>query len=266
VAGKFGLRSAEPLLLFDVRFFLAGGLLLVYKAFLPGRNIPRGSEWTQLAIFGALNTTLYLGIFVIALQWITPGITTLAIALNPLLISTFSALWLRRGVTRREWISLFLGFGGLVTATYPLLDLNESTLPGLILLTISMVCYSMGAVYYASVRWELPRLSINAWQVLIGGLLLLPFTIVFHGPENTLDSTFWLSVLWLVLPVSIIAVQLWLRLLKSDAVKASLWLYLCPVFGFVYSAWLFGEDITMFTVVGTVCVLGALYLGQQRKS
>jgi probable blue pigment (indigoidine) exporter len=65
--------------------------------------------------------------------------------------------------------------------------------------------------------------------------------------------------------VSILAVQLWLKLLKADAVKASLWLYLCPIFGFIYSAWLFDEPITVLTLIGTVLVLVALYIGQNKK-
>lgn len=266
VAGKFGLQSVQPLVLFDIRFFLAGAVMLGYTALLGQRILPRGKEWPQLTIFGLLNTALYLGLFIFALQRITPGITTLALALNPLLISTFSALWLKRRVTLREWTSLILGFAGLALATLPLLNFRDSTLSGLLLLTLSMVAYSVGAVYYASVKWELPRMSINAWQVLAGGVLLLPLTVLFYKEENTFDSVFWWSTLWLVVPVSIGAVQLWLRLIRTDAVKASLWLYLCPIFGFVYSAWLFHEPITWLTVGGTVLVLGALYLGLRKPA
>jgi drug/metabolite transporter (DMT)-like permease len=265
VAGKFGLQSTQPLVLFNIRFFLAGLVLLTYTSFLPGRNVPKGREWLQLTLFGGLNTALYLGLFIFALQRITPGITTLAIALNPLLISTFSAVWLGRRVTLREWASLLLGFTGLAIATVPLLDLQDSTGYGVLLLTLSMVAYSIGAVYYASVKWDLPRLTINGWQVFIGGVLLLPFTLYDYRPQNTFDGTFWAATLWLVVPVSIFAVQLWLRLLKADAVRASLWLYLCPIFGFAYSVWLFHEKITWHTVAGTLCVLTALYLGLSKK-
>lgn len=265
VAGKFGLKSVEPLVLFNIRFLAAGFILLAYSALLRYR-FPSGKEWAQLTWFGALNTTLYLGIFVIALQLITPGITTLAVALNPLLISIFSAVWMKRKVKLLEWISILLGLTGLIIASYPLLKISDASLTGLILLIVSMTGYSVGAVYYASVDWKLPRLSINGWQALIGGVLLIPFTTVsFDYSGNTFDNTFWLSLLWLVFPVSILAVQLWLRLLKTDAIKASLWLYLCPIFGFIYSAWLFHEPITAFTIVGTVLVLLALYLGQNKK-
>lgn len=221
-AGKFGLFSVEPLVLFNIRFLGAGGILLAYVYLVERSRLPTGGEWKQLSLFGAFNTTLYLGIFVMALQFISPGITTLAIALNPLFISIFSALWMKRKVLVREWLSIALGIGGVIVATYPLLQTSHASPAGMILLGLSMIAYSLGAVYYASVNWKLSRTSINAWQVLIGGLLLIPFTVAMHKKENHFDLRFWLSLAWLIFPVSILAVQLWLRLLKSDAVKASL--------------------------------------------
>lgn len=264
VAGKFGLYSAEPLTLFTVRFLLAGLVLLAYVYGIQRSRLPKGNEWKHLTVFGALNTTLYLGLFVFALQYITPGITTLAIALNPLFISILSAIWMKRRIKLAEWLSIALGITGVLIASYPLLQTSYATPEGLLLLALSMLTYSFGAVYYASVSWELSRTSINAWQVFIGGLLIAPFAFLFHAKPNHFDLRFWLSLAWLIFPVSILAVQLWLRLLKSDAVRASLWLYLCPMFGFLYSALLLKEPFTSFTVMGTVMVMAALYIGQRK--
>ena len=128
-----------------------------------------------------------------------------------------------------------------------------------------MIAYSFGAVYYATVPWQLSRTAINGWQVLIGGILLVPVAWLFHGKPNNLDARFWLSVAWLVVPVSVGAVQLWLRLLKSDAVKASMWLFLCPIFGLLFASILLDEPITVYTIVGTILVLLALLLGQKES-
>ena len=76
---------------------------------------------------------------------------------------------------------------------------------------------------------------------------------------------FWLSVFWLIIPVSIIALQLWFYLVKIDAVKASLWIFLCPVFGFANSFVLLGEPITWHTFAGTALVIAGLYLAQREN-
>ncbi len=265
VAGKFGLRSVEPLMLFNVRFLLAGVLLLGVVYGFQRNRLPQGKEWIQLIIFGAFNTALYLGIFIIALQFVAAGITTLAIALSPLFISIMSAIWKKKRITITVWLSITLGSLGVVVAAYPLLQNSQATVGGLLLLALSMLTYSFGSVYYSAVQWDLPRTVINAWQVFIAGFLIAPLTFFMHERENHFNLTFWLSQAWLIVMVSVFAVQLWLRLLKTDAVRASLWLYLCPIFGFLFSTVLLGESFTIYTICGTVLVILALYVGQRKK-
>jgi probable blue pigment (indigoidine) exporter len=264
-AGKIGLQSAEGLVLFVVRFLIAGVLLLGFSIVVQKDRLPQKNEWLPLAIFGTLNTAIYLGVFIISLAEVTAGITTISLALNPLLISIMSAIWLRRPVKTIEWISILIGIAGVVVAAYPLLINSYASVTGLVLLGSCMVAYSFGSVYYSTVNWKLSRTAINGWQVLIGGVLLIPMAAFFHAKPNNFDMRFWLSIAWLVIPVSIGAVQLWLYLLKWDTVKASLWLFLCPIFGLAYAAILLAEPITMFTVAGTVLVLIALFLGQRES-
>lgn len=267
IAGKFGLAYAQPLTLFTVRFMIAGGLLLLSSAISRARLMPAEKEWWQLLVFGAFNTALYLGIFIVALQWVAAGITALAIALNPLLISLLTSFWMRRPIASREWVSIAVGMAGVVIASVPLLEDGYATLPGLLLLTLSMITYSIGAVFYATVKWKLTRVIINGWQVLFGGLLLLPFTLVFEGLNGTdFSAGFWWSIAWLIVPVSIIAVQLWLYLIKEDTVRASLWLFLCPIFGLLFSTWLLDEPFTLYTVGGALLVVVSLYLGQNKPN
>ena len=257
--------SAEPLTLFTTRFLIAGVLLLAFTFLERKFKLPQGKQWWQLLIFGVLNTTLYLGIFIIALKEVAAGITTLLLALNPLLISLFTSLWLKRKITLREWTSITIGIVGVSIATFPLVQNGHASIYGILLLLVSMLTYSLGSVYYSSVQWKLSRTTINGWQVLIGGVLLLPFTLYFEGSLTHYDFRFWMALSWLVIPVSIGAVQLWLYLLKEDTVKASLWLFLCPIFGLAYASILLNEPFTIYTVVGAALVLVSLYWGQRQR-
>ncbi|MFM7858983.1 MAG: DMT family transporter, partial [Flammeovirgaceae bacterium] len=264
-AGKLGLRSVEPLTFFTIRFISAGVILLAVSHIILRYALPAGREWLQVTVFGLFNTALYLGIFIVALQHVAAGITTLVIALNPLLISILSAIFMHRKVAAKEWLSILIGMTGVALATYPLLATNHATLGGVLLIALCMLMYSIGSVYYASVPWKLQRLVINGWQVLLGGLMLLPLAIVGSKHNNHFDTNFWLSLFWLVVPVSIVAVQLWLRLLRDDAVRASIWLFLCPVFGLIYATVLLQEPFSWFTLAGLVLVMIAIYLGQVSK-
>lgn len=266
VATKIGILSAQPLVIGNFRFFIAATLMLSYSYLFQKNRLPNASEWKQLAIYGFLNVTLYLGCFVIALKHVSAGIGSLATATNPLIISILSAFWIGRSVKKTEILGLVFGITGVGIATYPLLKNSFADTEGLIILSISMISYSVGTVYYASQKWELPLLVINGWQVLLGGVFLVPITLFFtNWANNTFDVRFWSSVFWLVIPVSIGAVQLWLYLLKKDPVKASLWLFLCPIFGFAYASFLLNEPITSYTYIGTMFVIVGLYLAQKQK-
>lgn len=264
-AGKFGLKSVEPLTFFTYRFLVAGVILIAFAHGLMHYRMPKGKEWWQVTVFGAFNTSLYLGIFIIALQYVAAGITTMAIALNPLLISIMSSVVMKRKVLGKEWVGILIGMVGVALATYPLVSSGHSTIGGVLLIVLCMVMYSAGSVYYSTITWELQRTTINAWQVFIGGLMLAPFAVALHQDVNSYDLRFWLSLTWLVIPVSIGAVQLWLRLLKEDTVRASMWLFLCPVFGLVYATFLLDEPFTIYTAVGAVFVIVALYIGQSKR-
>lgn len=264
-AAKIGLQSAEGLQLFTLRFLLAGALLLTWSALAQRDRLPRGKEWMQLIVFGAFNTTLYLGIFIVALKEVTAGVTSIALALNPLMIGTLTAIWLRTRVSLLQWISIGIGIVGVGVVSYPLINNGYASPLGITLMGLCMIAYSFSSVYYAAIPWTLSRSAINGWQVLIGGILLLPFAMLFSEQENRYDLRFWGSVFWLVVPVSVGAVQLWLYLLKIDALRASLWLFLCPIFGLTFAAILLDEPITSYTLVGTALVLTALFLGQRHS-
>lgn len=265
-ATKFGVLSADPLILAQTRFFIAGPLMLLVAYGIQRGPLPNRIEFKRLTLFALLNTTIYLGAFVLALQQVSAGIGSLSTATSPFFITLISAVWLRRPVRWYEALGIALGMMGVLLATYPLLRSSHATVPGLLIILGGMVSISAATVYYARFTWRLPNLVINGWQVLIGGLVLLPFTLIFADfTHSSYDTRFWGSVFWLIIPVSVVALQLWFYLVRTDAVQASLWLLLCPIFGFAYSAILLNEPLTTYTYLGTALVLAGLYLGQREK-
>jgi drug/metabolite transporter (DMT)-like permease len=264
VATKLGLKVSQPLFLINTRFFFAALLTLTISLLINKDRFPKRNELLPLIVCGLLSMAIYPTAFVYAMKYVTAGIGTLGSATCPLIISALNTIWLRQKITWNIWTGLFIGLGGVAIAIYPLL-LNAHVTPlGVLLLSFSMLCYSVGTVYYQSIKWTLPRLSINGWQVLFGGMILLPFTtFLFERSDNTINQTFAASVLWLVVPVSILAVQIWLYLLKKEPTKASLWLFLCPIFGFFYSYILTNEPITTYTIIGSILVIIGLYLGNK---
>jgi drug/metabolite transporter (DMT)-like permease len=131
-----------------------------------------------------------------------------------------------------------------------------------------MLAYSAGVLYFSRRSWNnLSIMSINGWQTLLGGVFLFPFAAVaYHPGRNAWDWRSIGAVLWLAIPVSIVAVQLWLYLLKDNAARASFWLFLCPVSGFLIANAVMKEPIGLYTIGGMVLVIVGLYLVQSKKT
>ncbi|RYZ30443.1 MAG: DMT family transporter [Chitinophagaceae bacterium] len=263
-ATKIGLTAAQPLVIAVVRFGTAALVLLFVTHLVKKSRLPAGAEWKQLAIYGFLNITIYLGVYAIAMQTVTAGIGTLAVASNPVFMSFLSVFFLRKKLTKRLVFSIAVCTIGVLCAAWPLFGTAAVEPKGLLLLFASMLSYSAGAIYFSAKKWNgLSLLTINGWQTFFGGIFLLPFALFFYQHSaNHFNVVYWLSVEWLAILVSVFAVQLWLWLLQRNAVRAGLWLFLCPLFGFAFAAWLMNDAITLYTVAGVLLVTSGLLLSR----
>lgn len=265
-ATKIGLAVAQPLVIAEVRFALASFIMLIVAHVFMRQPLPTKNEWKQIAVYGFLNISVYLGLYVVAMQTITAGIGSLAVASNPVFISFISVFFLKQPLRFSLIISLAVCTIGVLLASWPLLGNATVSVQGLIILFVSMLSYSIGAIYFSSNNWKgLSLVTINGWQTFLGGLFLLPVTTFFYkNASNHFTSKFWLSVGWLAIPVSIFAVQLWLWLLKMNAVRAGLWLFLCPLFGFVIAALVLKDVISIYTVAGILLVIIGLLVSKRK--
>ena len=266
-ATKIGLQSAQPFVISIVRFFIAGGIMLLISHGLRKKPMPQKKEWKQLAIYGLLNISIYLGMYVVAMQDVSPGLGSLAVATNPVLISIISSIFFSKPVSGRALLSLTVCAAGVFLAAYPLLHTSHASPKGLLILFTSMLAYSAGALYFSTKKWnELDILTINGWQTLLGGIFLLPVALLtYKHNANMFDLRFFVCILWLAIPVSIIAVQIWLFLLKDNLVTASFWLFLSPLSGYIIANIFVKEPIGIYTIVGMGLVIMGLYLVQVKK-
>lgn len=267
-ATKVGLKVAQPLTIALMRFAMASVCMLVYAHGFRRYALPKGRQWRMITVYGIFNITIYLGLYVLAMKDVTAGIGALAIATSPIFIGLLSILVLKQMPPAKVIAALLLGLLGVLVAAYPLLLGTGVSAKGLILMLLGMLSYSIASIYFNKMDWqELKILTINGWQTLIGGILLLPFLIItYKSEENHFTADFWVSSGWLAIFVSIAAIQCWLWLLKSAPIKAGMWLYLCPIFGFIIAAVLLHDPLSLYTLSGVVMVLIALLMVRTKKS
>lgn len=266
-ATKVGLQVAQPLTIALMRFAIASLCMLIYAHGIRGYALPKGREWRMITIYGIFNITIYLGLYVLAMKDVTAGIGALAIATSPIFIGLLSIIVLKQTPPVKVIVALILGLLGVIVAAYPLLLGTGVSAKGLILMLLGMLSYSIASIYFNKMDWGVLKiLTINGWQTLIGGIFLLPFLVwTYKSEENHFTFDFWISSAWLAIFVSIAAIQCWLWLLKSAPIKAGMWLYLCPIFGFIIAAILLKDPLSLYTLVGVIMVLIALVMVRTKK-
>lgn len=206
-----------------------------------------------------------LGSFFAALKYSSAGISTLFIAVAPLLIALLSSLILKRKLTRFEVIGMFVSFSGLVLASLAALPKANIQPLGIALLLIYIFAYAISSIYFSTLKLSLSNSAFNIWQVFVGGILLLPFCILFHQANiRQVNLNLFLSLGWMMIVLSFIANQLWLYLVNIDTVTAGTWLYLTPVFGYAFGYILLGESITVYAIAGTLLVVTGLVISKKK--
>lgn len=266
IAAKFGIHSADALMLATLRFLITGIVFAPY--FLlhkKHRFIPYRHEWKSIVIYGFLNTTLTLGSFFAAQKYASAGISMLFTAVTPLLIALLSSMFLKRQLSRFEIVGMLVAFSGLLLAALSALPTATITVTGIVLLTVYMTAYALSSMYISVAKVSLHNMVFNVWQVFVGGLILLPFCWLFKAHHvKHIDLNLMLSLAWLIIMLSFVANLLWLYLIKKDAVSAASWLYLVPVLGYLYGYWLLGEAVTLYAVIGGVMVIIGLIISKRK--
>lgn len=266
-ATKIALQDAQPLMVALSRFAIAGVIMLFISHVLLKNKLPKKTEWKQLVIYGILNISIYLGMYVVAMKEVTASVGALTVAASPVFISFLSFILLKKPLRWRILLALFVCVSGFVVVAWPLFFQASVTVRGLMILLLSMLSYSFGTIYFASKKWDgMHLLTINGWQTLIGGVFLLPvLALTYKSDANHFHIHFWIGTLWLVVLVSIVSVLLWLKLITQDPVKAGLWLFLSPIFGICIAAITVGDTISRYTIAGVAMVLGGLAISHYDK-
>lgn len=263
VAMKFGLLSGPPLTLATIRFVIAGLMLFLYLYICQrGKyRMPNKKEMWQLCCLGLLNTSLFLGLGIIALQTVPSGMFNLFVPINSLLFAFLAFLFLGQKIKLKQWAGMVIAFSGLIIASYPVLISSHSSISGIILLALAVLSMAIGSLLYKKLNMQLPPIVVNTWQAVFGGaILIIPAFLLEAGSPITADINFMGYLLWSAVALSIFNLSLWFYLLEKDAIIANNWLLLTPVAGYILGAVFLGEPITVFAVTGTAFVLFGLYL------
>jgi probable blue pigment (indigoidine) exporter len=258
VATEF-LPADHPLFVASMRSLPIGLLLIVGL-----RKLPQGVWWWRMLVLGGLNIGIFQALLFVAAYRLPGGVAATAGAIQPLLVVLFSWLILSERPGRPSVMAAIAGFVGV-----GLLVLGPSArldVVGLLAAIAGAVAMGLGTVLTKRWRPPVPLIVFTAWQLAIGGLLLLPVALVVEGPLTELSRTNLWGFIYLGLIGTALAYALWFRgiqRLKTSAV-AALGL-LSPVVATLIGYLFLQQTLTPVQLIGVAVVLGSVLLGQRSR-
>lgn len=256
-AAKFAIASCPPELFLSLRFLLAAALLLGWSA---ARGQLGNLPWLRLALLGLFNQAAYNGLAWQGMQSVSAGLAVIVASLNPILVAALAAPLLGERMSARKLAGLALGLAGAAFVVRSRVALGESG-AGVLLLFGSLTAMVAGTLLFK--RWAPtgPLAATVGVQQGAAGLVLLAIAGTGDWARLRPDATFWLSMTWFVLVVSLGAFLLWFALLRRGTASAASALhFLMPPLGLIMSWAALGEALRPADLLGIAPVAAGIWL------
>jgi drug/metabolite transporter (DMT)-like permease len=264
IATKVVVRYCPPMTVLTVRFFLASGVLWALIRWLGLEGPATLRAWFRLSILAVLGLALPLGCNFVALRQVSAGTAAIVAATNPLLLTLIAPKLLGERLTKKRVLGLILGFGGVVFVMAARVGAHgrKDAPLGVTLLFAHVLSLVAATIAFKRFPPREPLIVVNAVQLLVSAAILLVPALLFEtGAHVVLSVPFWVSFLYLLVLLSIVASLIWFWLLeKGEASVASAYLFLSPMFGLVFAAMLLGEAFSMRDGIGLVATMTGIAL------
>lgn len=250
------LPAGTPLYGAAVRALPAGLLLLAVR-----RQRPRGSWWWKAAVLGVLNMGGFFALVYVAAQLLPTSTASTIMAASPVVMMLIAWALVAERPGLLPLLGAAAGIGGvclmLLTGTV------SADIRGVMASVAALLMSSLG--YVLTKRWGAGTdvLASTSWQLIAGGLLLLPLAAAVEGAPPALDGPAVLGFGYVTVVATALAFAAWFAGLRHlPAAAVGLVGLLNPVTGVLLGTMIAGEPLTLRQICGLVLVLAGILLGR----
>ncbi|HOW01744.1 MAG TPA: EamA family transporter [Rhodoglobus sp.] len=240
---------------------LPAGLILLLLA----RRLPRGSWWWRSLVLGTLNVGAFFVLIYVVSQRLPSGIASTIMATSAAALLLLAWPLLGERPTRFGVIGAAVGLLGVGVLLF------EGGLTvdgwGVIASLAAMALSSIG--FILTKRWgaEVPLVALTSWQLIGGGLVVLPFAVILEGAPPAGEPGAVLGYVYVAVIATALAFIAWFAGLRHlPAGTVGLVGLLNPVTGVLLGTLLAGESFGIRQAVGTLLVITGVVVGQRRRS
>jgi len=256
-----------PLATADGRMLLAGVALAVFL-----RAVRVSAGWKKNArhflVIGLLNSAIPFVLYSAAALVLPAAMEAIFNSLSPMFGAVFASIWLGERLTPRKVTGFLLGAGGVVAmSSLGGLRFDLWTILAVAGCVLAPLCYGLAGVYIRIRAAAIRPLAVAGGSQLLGGLALLPFTVLFPPPASAVDARTAVVVVAFALLCSAVAYVIYYRLIADVGPTRALTVtFLIPVFAMGWGALLLGEAVNASMAAGAVSILAGTYLVTKRAA
>jgi drug/metabolite transporter (DMT)-like permease len=259
-------KTMPPLFSASLRFNVAG-LVLLFIAYRRGSAWPSMRDWLRVLPIGALLFVGGNGFVSIAQLSVTSGGAAVVCASMPLWVGVLGFVTGERP-SKREWISLAVGFAGIMVL------MGGPSLAGeplhLVLIIGSPISWALGSILARRLPGPIGKdaFLLPAMEMITGGLAL-GVVAMLRGEQfpTHASSSDWLILGYLLVFGSLVAFTAYNWLLRNARpVIATSYAYVNPVLAVILGAALSGEPLGATTIAASGLMVGAIWLVLRRPA
>nr|WP_317919198.1 EamA family transporter [Vibrio sp. MACH09] len=250
------LPAESPLVASTIRALPAGIILVLFS-----NAYPQGIWWRRIAILGLLNISLFFYCLFFAATYLPGGMAAVVMSIQPLLIMVLSRYYLSM-----NYSVLQLSASGLGAIGVALLVLNSESQLNITGVALGLLgAFSMALGVVLTKKWGKPKemttIGFTGWQLLFGGVALLPTSLWLEGIPQQLTLVNYAGYGYLSIVGAMLSYFLWFRGLESlPSVTVSFIGLLSSVSACLLGYIVLGETFTWWQSLGAIVVILAIVL------
>ncbi len=268
VVSRFGVGQFQPSTYIGLRLVLSSaGFAVIYLFRMGNRSWPRGRQlWKHAIILGVFGTAIPMTGIVASLQYISSGLASILITVNPAFTVIFAHFFLTdERLTRNKTMGVILALGGammLVALGETGLADTHGSLLGYILILGGMLSGSAMTIYTRKYVQTFDTINISSVRLFVAALVVMPLSIAFVGFDlSQVDLQGLMALIYASIFGTFLGMLFSLyNIQRFGATAAVMSAYVIPVVATLTGILFLGEQITTGMMGGMILIATGVWL------
>ncbi|MBQ4870450.1 DMT family transporter [Priestia megaterium] len=263
VTMKIAISDIPPFLFSSLRLFMGAIPLFIILIIQRKRLFVDKGIFKKYLIMSLLMSLGYMAILTYGMQFVDSGKTSVLVYTMPIFVTIISHFKLGEKINIYKMVGLTFGLLGLLFILgLEITNPDTKVIFGELLILISALSWGLANVF-SKIRFKnIDVIHMNAWQLIIGALLLFVLSLILE-PNYSVEwsNKALLSLLFNGLFSTAFTFVVWFWVLKKiNASKASMALMFVPILGIIFGSLQLGENITISIVVGSFLICAGIFM------